>query len=350
MICSGMLALPISFGLGALGAWLVSRFAGAWGLIDYPDERKSHCQPTPRGGGLGICLAVMFSALLCHIPAAVWGTAVIMALAGLADDLWRISVRTRFLIQLGCAVSVVALAPHNAYTAGVLIPLGLFWVLYITGTANFFNFMDGIDGNAAIGGGIAFGALGIHALITGLPTGEYWFNLSVAVACLGFLPFNIHRAKVFMGDTGSVLLGFLFAVQVYRYAGSFILTLVLSGFLFLFYLDTLTTLFIRWREGGKLTEPHRRHIYQLAANQMGYPHWMVALSYGITQTVISCTLFLSIRMSPVVVIGVILAWTAAFVSFGHAIRRGCETFIPGEYRGKAVGIQWLSQGTRTRKY
>jgi Fuc2NAc and GlcNAc transferase len=327
MIPYGITTILLSLGLGAFGAWLVSRHAASWGLMDFPDERKSHRVPTPRGGGAGISLAVILAAVLCHIPTVLWAPAAIIAFTGFADDRWEVSVRARLLVQLGCAALTTAFLLDADGSSGVLILLGLFWVIFITGTTNFFNFMDGINGNAAIGGAVTFGALGAYTVAAGLPPAEFWFNLSVAAACLGFLPFNINRARVFMGDTGSVLLGFVFAAQVLRYAEDFTRLLILSSFLFLFYLDTLTTLLMRWREGKRLTEPHRCHLYQIVANQMGYPHWRVALGYGVVQTAISGTLFLAIGMPPLVAVGDILVWSALFVSFTHIVRRGYGKMI-----------------------
>jgi Fuc2NAc and GlcNAc transferase len=86
--------------------------------------------------------------------------------------------------------------------------------VFIVGTANFYNFMDGINGIAGITGVVAFGLLALFGHLHGAGEGMVLCSLCLGAACLGFLPFNMPRARVFMGDVGSVLLGFLFALLV----------------------------------------------------------------------------------------------------------------------------------------
>ncbi|MBW1792430.1 MAG: UDP-N-acetylmuramyl pentapeptide phosphotransferase, partial [Deltaproteobacteria bacterium] len=97
--------------------------------------------------------------------------------------------------------------------------------------------------------------------------------ICILLACLGFLPFNMPTAKVFMGDVGSILLGFVFAGMVVYLSKNFMDFICLVAFLFPFYVDELTTMFVRVRDGEKLSKPHRRHLYQLLANEYQIPHW-----------------------------------------------------------------------------
>jgi Fuc2NAc and GlcNAc transferase len=110
--------------------------------------------------------------------------------------------------------------------------------------------------------------------------------IAVSAACLGFLPFNVPRARVFMGDVGSVLLGFVFASYALFLAQSPMEFLALAGCLFPFYSDTLITLFVRWRSGEKLSQAHRRHLYQILANQRQIPHWKISTGYSLIQAFI----------------------------------------------------------------
>jgi Fuc2NAc and GlcNAc transferase len=316
-----MYIVPISFLLGVLGAFIISKYALAFGLVDLPNERSSHRIPTPRGGGIGICAAVIFAAVFFHIPLVVTLSVAVLAIASFLDDRWGLRVAIRFIIQFGCAASIIVLLYHHASPLYLLPLFGLFWIIFITGTANFYNFMDGINGISGLTGVTAFGFLSILALILKLPLDEVFFNLSVVAACLGFLPFNLFKARVFMGDIGSVVIGFLFAVQVYRYANDFTLFLLLACFLFLYYLDAITTIFIRWRDGEKLTQAHRRHLYQLLTNEMKNPHWKISLGYAIAQTVISAAVLSVYVYKPVFFGYSIFLWAALFVLATFVIRK-----------------------------
>jgi Fuc2NAc and GlcNAc transferase len=111
----------------------------------------------------------------------------------------------------------------------------------------------------------------------------------MAAACLGFLPFNFPKAKVFMGDVGSVLLGFVFAALVVSLFRDLLDFVCLASYLFPFYVDELTTMVVRLKDGENLLNAHRRHVYQLLANEGGIPHWKVSLFYGFIQVLVGAT-------------------------------------------------------------
>lgn len=164
--------------------------------------------------------------------------------------------------------------------------------IFLAGTANFYNFMDGINGIAGITAIIGFGLLAIYGHMTGIPEKYIILNLCIACACFGFLPFNLPTARVFMGDTGSVLLGFLFAVMVWETNSTLIGMVSCTAFLFLIYADAMTTIAIRFVQGDKIFVPHRRHLYQLLVNEFGLPHWPVAVGYGVVQLLIGLIILL----------------------------------------------------------
>ncbi|MFC1578381.1 UDP-N-acetylmuramyl pentapeptide phosphotransferase, partial [Thermodesulfobacteriota bacterium] len=153
---------------------------------------------------------------------------------------------------------------HPLSSAGYLIIIPL--SIYIVGTTNYFNFMDGINGIAGITGLVGFGLLAVFAHGKGSGSGLWVFSMSLSIGCAAFLPFNLPKAKVFLGDVGSILLGFAFAAMVIMLADSVIEFLCLSLFLFPFYADEITTELIRLKDGQKLWTPHRRHLYQILAN------------------------------------------------------------------------------------
>ena len=112
--------------------------------------------------------------------------------------------------------------------------------------------MDGINGIAGITGVVAFGLIALFAALSGGSDSFIILGVCMGLACMGFLPFNVqNKARVFMGDVGSVLLGFVYAGLVVGLSYSLNDFMVLCAFLFPFYADELTTLYVRIRENGK---------------------------------------------------------------------------------------------------
>jgi len=103
---------------------------------------------------------------------------------------------------------------------------------------------------------------------------------------IGFLPFNMPRARLFMGDAGSIFLGFLFAVTICISSRSWTEFFVLASFLYPFYADEAVTMAERIWRGESLMQPHRRHLYQFLANELGVAHWKVSAGYGLVQLVV----------------------------------------------------------------
>jgi len=204
----------------------------------------------------------------------------------------------------------------------------LFWIILIVGTANFYNFMDGINGIAGISGTIGLGLLAFATYKDHPDVGL--LTACMALACLGFLPFNLPRARVFMGDVGSVLLGGVFAGSVYLASRTLLDFICLASFLFPFYADELTTMIVRLRAGENLAQPHRRHVYQLLANEMQIPHWRISAGYGFVQLMVGVSVLIIRRFGLEVVIAVLISWFFLFVIYGHLVR-GMR------YRGKGLG-------------
>lgn len=278
----------------------MSRYAYRFGLVDIPNNRSSHNLPTPRGGGIGIWAAYIVSALLVAFPYFVWVPAALLALVSFFDDKLSLTPRTRLIFQFAAALVVVgyvygALINFQSQAPILIIQylsLIFFLCVYVVGTANFYNFMDGINGIAGITGVVGFALTGLFAYFYSNSFTLMLASTCMSLACIGFLPFNMPRARVFMGDVGSILLGFVFASYVVLLARDLSDFLLLSGFIFTFYADALTTLFIRKRDGERLSQAHRRHLYQLFANQKKLTHWKVSASYGMIQASIGLTLLL----------------------------------------------------------
>ena len=293
------LLFAMSFCLGGGGAWFVSRTPIRSLLMNMPDERSSHSVPVPRGGGLGIFLAVILAGLALKVPAHFLFPALFVSLVSFYNDFFQLSVRARLIIQFVAAIAMLfpsltyMMPPNSTVSAIFTVLIFCFMVLFIVGTANFYNFMDGINGIAGISGAVAFFLTGYFSAVQG--NDPYFKNLSVfsfciAFACLGFLPFNVPKARVFLGDIGSILLGFLFAGFVIKLSHNILDFITMAAFLFSFYVDELTTMWVRIRDGERLGVPHRRHLYQLLANEYRWPHWKVSLLYGTAQAFIALTI------------------------------------------------------------
>lgn len=311
----GLLALA----LGALGAFLVCRFGWRLGLIDQPSARSSHSRPTPKGGGVGIAAAFLVSAACLRAPIAFWLP--LGLLAGLSFRSDQVDLSPKLRLSMQCILlGIMVLATGRGMEQG---PPGifilLFWIVFIAGTANFYNFMDGINGIAGISGLVGFGMLAFATPKTQPEIGL--LAACMALACLGFLPFNLPRARVFMGDIGSILLGSVFAGLVYLSSSTLLDFLCLASFLFPFYADELTTMIVRLRSGEDLTRPHRRHIYQLLANERRIAHWKISFGYGLFQLLVGASVLLCKPLGVMVVLMVLAGWFGLFILGSYYIRR-----------------------------
>jgi Fuc2NAc and GlcNAc transferase len=215
-------------------------------------------------------------------------------------DYIRISVKFRLVFQaISTLILLFPLLPRlsaqyaqSAFgISPLLFPLILAAIsLFLIGTANFYNFMDGINGIAGLSGAIGFGLLGLATLYRPSPdpfqTPLSLLSLCIALACVGYLPFNMPRARVFMGDVGSILLGFVFAGLVVTLARNYLEMVCFTALLFPFYADELMTMIVRLRDRENLTHSHRRHLYQLLVNEFGIVHWKISAAYAVAQLAI----------------------------------------------------------------
>jgi UDP-N-acetylmuramyl pentapeptide phosphotransferase/UDP-N-acetylglucosamine-1-phosphate transferase len=264
----------------------VREHAHAQDLLDHPNDRSSHVEPTPRLGGIGIMVAFLAAgaaglALAGGPPGmalALAATAAISAL-GLVDDLRPLPARYRFAIQVVVALAVVLStggARGSPWLQALPWPLGpallVLWMVWLT---NLYNFMDGIDGLAggqAVAAGLAIAAV---AFAAGAPaTGA--LALALAGAAAGFLLLNFPPATIFMGDVGSTAIGFFLAsVPLLPDAAPVPLEVVALALAFFILDATLTLLRRAWR-GERWFEAHRTHLYQRPV-AMGIPHRRVTL-------------------------------------------------------------------------
>jgi Fuc2NAc and GlcNAc transferase len=232
--------------------------------------------------------------------------------------------KLRLLIQFLAAFMLVVSVYHNPEAKIAPMLLVPFWVVFIVGTANFYNFMDGINGISAITAIVAFGLLTLKLALSGHFDSYALLAASMIAACIGFLPFNFLKAKVFMGDVGSILLGFAFAAYVFAYTSDLSDFICLVAFLLPFYLDELTTMWVRIKDKENLFKAHRRHINQLLANEGGIAHWKVSLGYGLLQLFVGLTILFIANVSTLLAIAFFLLYVAALGIVAFIIRRRLE--------------------------
>ncbi|NVL90692.1 MAG: glycosyltransferase family 4 protein [Desulfobacterales bacterium] len=294
--------------------------------MDIPNERSSHevLMPIPKGGGIGILVAFIFSSLVLKIPVGFWLPATFLALISLYGDRFTISPKFRLPVQFIAALILVQLSAFSFQPSAFSL---FFMVVFIVGTANFYNFMDGINGIAGITGVVGFGLLALSASLSGhsgINSSFVTLAICMSLSCLGFLPFNMPKAKVFMGDVGSILLGFVFAGMVIWLAKSLLDFICLAAFLFPFYADELTTMIVRLMDGENLTRPHRRHLYQVLANEKGFSHWKISVGYGMLQLVVGLSVLLLRGFGSVMILSLLTGYFGGFVVLSFCFRRRLE--------------------------
>jgi Fuc2NAc and GlcNAc transferase len=236
---------------------------------------------------LGILTALVVSSLALNIPFFIWLPALVISLASFwGADKHILPVFHRLLIHFGCSLFFLFFFLYanqvDALTYGVWLPV----LIFIVGTANFYNFMDGIDGIAGVTGFLAFLLVAVYARFSGMPPAFIFLSLVMASAGLGFVCLSFPTATVFLGDVGSILLGFVFACLIVFLSQDLSDFLVMAGFLAPFYFDELFTMVVRIKNKDSLVEPHRKHIYQVLVNEAGISHWKVSSGYGMAQLVI----------------------------------------------------------------
>lgn len=242
---------------------------------DVPNERSLHQTPVPRVGGLGMMGGILSAWVLMFTALSWWVVLPMLALVAISwiDDLRSLPVRVRLTGQIAAAL-VVIFGSGLAWQYPIFIPIMLLGIVWMT---NLYNFMDGSDGLAGGMTFIGFTTYGVAALISGSET-QAMLNFSIGAAALGFLYYNFYPAKIFMGDSGSIPLGFLAAVMGIVGWQQSLWPLWFPLIVFApFIVDATVTLAKRSLRGAKVTEAHREHYYQRLV-QLGFGHRNVAVT------------------------------------------------------------------------
>lgn len=306
MLLIYIIGFIMALGLALLLTPLVKKFAVKVGAVDVPNARKVHTRIMPRLGGLGIFLAFLLSllAVLPFVPdgmlssrdinfiAAFLIGGTLITLIGALDDRFDLNAKLKFLAQIAVAcmvvfafdirVDFVNVPFQDAYSSlesWISIPLTIFWIVGVT---NAINLIDGLDGLAAGVSGIAIGTIFVMSILMG--------NYMVAMLCLvllgsiiGFLFFNFHPAKIFMGDTGSLFLGFcltMLSMLGFKQIAivSFITPLIIIGVPLS---DTFFAIIRRKLQKKPIFSPDKGHLHH-CLRELGFSHRQtVLIIYGI---------------------------------------------------------------------
>jgi UDP-N-acetylmuramyl pentapeptide phosphotransferase/UDP-N-acetylglucosamine-1-phosphate transferase len=288
-------------GLSFFGVALMRHLAHAHSILDIPNERSSHTNSVPRGGGVPIVLLTLAGIWILNVANQTfqkWGLvgytigAILIAGISWLDDLYSMSNLLRFSVH--SVAALLAIYSLGYLPVGKIVP-GSLWLtaplgvvitfIWIVGLTNAYNFMDGIDG---IAGGQALIA-GIAWAIVGGMTGQpivMTLGLLLAASTLGFLVHNWPPARIFMGDVGSAFLGFTLAVlplifNEYSPPAGRGLRIPFAGAIFVwpFVFDSTITFLGRLFRGEKVFQAHRSHLYQQLVIS-GITHKTVSLLYS----------------------------------------------------------------------
>ena len=267
-------ALTVAFATSLALQPVAIRILRARKVVDVPGARSSHRATTVRGGGVVVMLALVAGALVQSrdpVSLVLLLVAVTCAAVGLAEDLVGVAVPRRFGLLLVALLPLGLLIPGPAMVqvAGIAVA-----VMFSLAVVNATNFMDGVNGISAAHGLVAGMAYALLAFAHDLPALAS-VALATAGAVLGFAPYNVPRARVFLGDSGSYGLGGVLAgLAVSLFAAGLPAEAILAP-LGLYATDTSCTLLRRFRAGEVLHHPHRTHTYQRLTD-LGYSHLQVS--------------------------------------------------------------------------
>jgi UDP-N-acetylmuramyl pentapeptide phosphotransferase/UDP-N-acetylglucosamine-1-phosphate transferase len=328
------IAVALAFIVSAL---LTHRFcdpASRFHLLDHPNERSLHTRPTPRSGGVAIFVAlgvaVGFWGLRVELTTLHYGLGAgvgFVAALSFLDDRKGLQVSVRFPGHLAAAALLIL--------GGLFLPVfslpGMVWrwpewlavlfsLLFLVWMINLYNFMDGMDGFAAGMAVIGFGTFALLGYLAGNPV-FLTLNLVIVSATAGFLLFNFPPARIFMGDSGSSLLG-LSAGGLSIYGARegvfpfWVALLVFSPFI----VDATVTLLRRLCHGEKVWQAHKSHYYQRLV-QSGWGHRKTVLYEYALMLACGLSALFARYLNPQEQVALLIFWCLAYLMLMTGVHR-----------------------------
>jgi UDP-GlcNAc:undecaprenyl-phosphate/decaprenyl-phosphate GlcNAc-1-phosphate transferase len=289
---------------------VVLRVLTSAAIVDVPNDRSSHTVATPRGGGVAVVLAAAIG-LLALPEARLWLVPLLACAAiGLVDDIRGTPVATRLAAQAVVGLATGLLIARSAALPLLVVLLIGAWCLAFV---NAFNFMDGINGIAALTAtlaGLVYAGLGVA---DGLP-GLAGAGAVIAAAASTFLPWNLLRARMFLGDVGSYGLGAAIATLAAYAVAHGVPADAAAGPVALYLADTGWTLARRIARGEPWHRPHRMHVYQRMVD-CGLSHSSVAASVVALEALVCICTFAASRLGPLPRLGLDAIALAVLVAY-----------------------------------
>lgn len=359
----------VAFTITFLAIPAIMRVAREKKLFDVPDARKLHTQPIASLGGVGIFIGFFLAALLT-ISIREYSefqfflaSSIVIFFLGLKDDILIISASKKFLGQLAAAAIIVHLgnvrieSMHGFLGIGDLPEVAAYLISYVTiiVIVNAYNLIDGVDGLAGSLGIVTMLVFGTYFYLADMPLYSL-IGFAMAGSLIAFLIFNFHPARIFMGDSGSLLLGLMNAILVIKFitvadtaSANFPLTSsVAIGFSILIVplLDTLRVFSIRIAKGRSPFAPDRNHIHHLLLDR-GLNHRYVTLScVGLNVSFIAMAYF-GRSMGSTVLIPVMVGISFILVGALIYLRKPVPALaVAKSYQHKASPEGMVPQGTK----
>lgn len=281
----------VTFLASALLVPFVIKVAKHANAMDIPNARKAHSKPMPRMGGLAIFGAfllgyMLFARTSVQMLSILIGGFIIV-LTGIFDDIKPISAKVKFILQIVAACVIVffgniVLNHVDAFGINIDFPVPINYfitIIFIVSITNAINLIDGLDGLASGVSSIYFATIAIIAFIINKMQGlDTILSLIMLGSTLGFLLHNFHPAKIFMGDTGSLFLGFTISViALLGFKGATLTSLIIPLLILAIPIfDTALAIFRRMLKGEKVTAPDKDHFH----------HQLLKMKFGVRTTVL----------------------------------------------------------------
>lgn len=313
VLCAGLIAFTMTPPVRVLAFRI--------GAVDIPlDQRRMHKKPIPRIGGLAIFFGFTASTMIFCNPTkellTIWIGGFVLVALGILDDVFRLPAMLKFVVQIGAAVIAVVngVVIDHISIGGNYVMFGV-WripitILWIVGLTNAINLIDGLDGLACGVSAISSASLFCVVLLNG-DLHSAMITAILTASCIGFMPFNKNPAKIFMGDTGALFLGFTLAVMSVQ--GVFKLHTVISflvplSIFALPLLDTTVAIIRRVAHGKSPFSPDRGHLHHKLVD-MGFTQknavrilYAICALLGLVAVVFTDTIFDSSRLVKAVLV------------------------------------------------
>lgn len=292
------------------------KIADKFNIIDKPNSRSSHTSTTLRGGGIIFPIALIIAYFLGYVSLEITLAVVLVATVSFVDDIKPLSQLPRFashVIAVGLVFYDLGMFAESLWLLPIVFVLLIGWV-------NAFNFMDGINGITvlyALTAIMSFSFLSIHN--SSLP-----LLITMGLSCFVFGFFNVRKkAKTFAGDVGSIsmalFLGYLM-IKTIMETGQLGYLLFFS----VYGIDAIITIVIRLKKKENIFQPHRSHLYQYMANEMGYSHVLVSCIYAAIQLLINgLVIYMEMKgnLSYLIMIETLLVLTVIYIVIRRLVFR-----------------------------